>query len=114
MEQVGPKFPKLSFRLWYAEGGCYFAGITTVEDDNVSTEELDYVEAQIQERGSYQVQCGYCDVEIEITSKDAVRICDECIEHRCANCQKEDDVHVDGKCPFDATVFKHVDPKKVT
>jgi hypothetical protein len=108
LAQVGPKFPKLSFRLWYAEGGCYFAGVCTVENDNVSNEEKDYVEAQIEERGSYDVDCSYCDGPMSIESKDAVRICDECIDHRCANCKNEDAVHIDGKCPFDASMFQHI------
>ena len=113
LAQVGPKFPKLSFRLWYAEGGCDFAGVYTVEDDHASNEEKDYVEAQIEERGSYQVCCGYCDNEMEISSKDAVRICEECLAHRCDNCGKQDDAHIDGKCPFDSTMFKHVSPEKI-
>ena len=50
---------------------------------------------------------------MEISTKDAVRICDECLEHRCANCKEEDTVHVDGKCPFDATKFKHISTEKV-
>jgi hypothetical protein len=112
LSQVGPKFPKLSFRLWYAEGGCYFAGIYTVENEETSNEEKDYIEAQIEERGSYEVQCEHCDTEMEISSKDALRVCEECLEHRCGNCGKQDDTHVDGKCPFDATTFKHMSPEK--
>ena len=113
LTKVGPQFPKLSFRLWYAEGGCDFGGVYTVEDDHASNEEKDFVEAQIEERGSYQVCCGYCDDEMEITSKDEVRICEECLAHRCDNCGKQDDAHIDGKCPFDSTKFKNISADKI-
>lgn len=111
LAKVGPKFPDLSFRLWYAEGGCYFAGVYTVEGDNASNEEKDYVEAQIEENGSYQVTCEHCDNEIEITSKNEGRICDDCVQFRCVRCGKHEDVHVDGKCPFDSTTFKNSSEK---
>jgi len=113
LTKVGPQFPKLSFRLWYAEGGCDFAGIYTVEDDNACNEEKDFVEAQIEENGRYQVCCGYCDNEMDITDKDEVRICEECLAHRCDNCGEQDDVHIDGKCPFDSTKFKNISAEKV-
>lgn len=113
LARVGPKFPSLSFRLWYAEGGCDFAGIYTVEDDNAWNEEKDFVEAQIEAHGSYQVCCHYCDNEMEITSKEDVRVCDDCLQFRCDNCgnQKEDHLE-EGKCPFEATTFKNVSPEK--
>jgi uncharacterized CHY-type Zn-finger protein len=114
LAQVGPQFPKLSFRLWYAEGGCDFAGVYTVENDNAWNEEKDFVEAQLEEHGSYQVCCGYCDNEMEITSKDDVRICEDCLKFRCANCGSHEDAHLEeGKCPFDSTKFKNVSTEKV-
>jgi len=113
LKTVGPMFPKLSFRLWYCEEGAYFAGIYTVEGDDGSNEEKDCIDAQIEERGSYNVQCGYCDDEMEITSKDAVRICEDCLKFRCDNCGKQDDVHIDGKCPFDSTKFKNISAEKI-
>ena len=115
LAQVGPQFPKLSFRLWYAEGGCYFAGVYTVEDDSASNEEKDFVEAQIEENGSYQVCCSYCDNEMEIISKDDVRICEDCLKFRCDNCGNQKEDHMEkGKCPFDSTTFKNISPEKVS
>ena len=114
LTKVGPQFPKLSFRLWYAEGGCDFAGVYTVEDDNASNEEKDFVEAQIEERGSYEVQCGYCDAPIEITEKDAVRICDDCLKFRCDNCGQHQNAHMEEeKCTFDSTKFKNISAEKI-
>jgi hypothetical protein len=113
LASVGPKFPMLTLRLWYAEGGSYFAGVYTVEGDDANNEEKDYVDAQIEERGSISVQCGYCDEDIEISDKAAVRICEDCLQYRCTNCEKHQDEHIDGKCPFDATMFKNISPEKV-
>lgn len=108
LAKVGPKFPKLSLRLWYAEGGCYFAGVYVVENDSASNEEKDYIEAQLEEYGHYQVNCEHCDNELEITSKADIRICEDCLKHRCDNCGNQDTAHIDGKCPFDATMFKNI------
>jgi hypothetical protein len=114
LAQVGPQFPELSFRLWYAEGGCDFAGVYTVEGDSACNEEKDFVEAQLEERGSYEVQCGYCDNEMEITSKDEVRICEDCLKFRCDNCGNHEDAHLDeGKCPFDSTKFRNISAEKI-
>lgn len=113
LAQVGPQFPELSFRLWYAEGGCDFAGVYTVEDANASNEEKDFLEAQIEERGSYEVQCGYCDNEMEIISKNEVRICEDCLKFRCGNCEQHKDAHIEGKCPFDSTKFKNISAEKI-
>jgi hypothetical protein len=111
--KVGPQFPKLSFRLWYAEGGCDFAGVYTVEDDNACNEEKGYVEAQIEEYGSFGVSCGYCDEEMVITSKDEVRICDDCRQFRCIHCARHKTTHLDdGQCAFDSTTFKNISAEK--
>jgi hypothetical protein len=112
LERVGPQFPKLSFRLWYAEGGAYYAGVSTVEGDNVSHTEKDYVEAQIEERGSYEVQCEYCDAEMDIFHKAAAQVCEGCLQHLCGHCKKHEDTHIEGKCPFESTMFKNISPEK--
>lgn len=113
LTEVGPQFPALSFRLWYAEGGCDFAGVYTVEGDNANNEEKDYVEAQLEEYGSYEVSCEHCDNGVEIEAKDAVRICDDCLQFRCAHCRNHENAHLEeGKCPFDATTFKNISAEK--
>jgi len=112
--KIGPKFPKLSFRLWYAEGGVGFAGVLTVEGSDSCNEEKDYVEAHIEEYGGYGVECSYCDSDMEISQKDALRVCEDCLKFRCAACDKHQDAHLeDEKCPFDATVFKNISAEKI-
>jgi len=107
LRTVGPMFPQLFFRLWYAEG-LVFAGVYLVEGDNVSHEEMDYVTAQIDERGYYATECSMCGGDLEITTVDAELVCEDCQLHRCVNCQKLDTEHAGGKCLFEATTFKRL------
>jgi hypothetical protein len=109
VKTVGPKFPKLSFRLWYAEGGMSFGGVLTVENDDVALEEMSYVAAKIVEHGQYEADCECCEEPIQIYRERDMRICASCLAHRCENCGKTDDIHIEGKCPFDSTQFKHIE-----
>jgi hypothetical protein len=100
------QFPTLSFRLWYAEGGCDFAGVVTAQNGDYSDESKDFVEAHIEEYGQYNACCEYCDHDVELFTKEDRRICQECAEHVCKHCRQLDKDHVDGKCLLDATTFE--------
>lgn len=104
-------FPELEFRLFYSEGGNYFAGVMHAHGEESSTEERDYLEAQIEEYGSYSACCEQCDSEVTLHAVSDSRVCDDCLTHVCANCKHRDEEHLDGKCLYDASTFKPLKEK---
>lgn len=111
LRETAKKFPKLEFRLFYSEGGNNFAGVLNAHGEESSNEDLNYLEAMISEYGSYTACCEHCDSDVEMHSKDDGRVCDNCLEHLCANCSKFEDDHQNGKCLFDTTTFKPIKDK---
>lgn len=107
LEETVTQFQNLRFELWYAEEGMGFAGITTFESGEKADEEsMDTIEAHIKELGAYDISCEACLAEdIQLTHVDQVRICPNCLEHRCFHCEELDTTHVEGKCMFDATTY---------
>lgn len=108
LRATAPQFPELEFRLFYAEGGANFAGVMMAQDEETSVEDKGFLEAMIEEDGSYNASCTYCDEEVDIYRADDPCVCPDCREHVCTHCLHRDEDHVDGKCLFDATKFKPI------
>lgn len=109
LQAIGPQFPELSFRLFYAEGGGYFAGAVSVRGDEVTSEEKHYIDAMIERDGSYEIQCDHCPELTTITVRAETYMCQTCRQERCAHCKEIKKHHMGKKkkCPFSTTSFKH-------
>ena len=115
LEATIEKFPKLQFRLFYAEGGMGFAGVIYGEDGQSHKEEKgEYVAAMIEEYGSFSACCEHCDDEVVLEDADERRVCADCMQHVCVHCNKLDTEHIDGKCLYDSGMFKSLSDAEAT
>ena len=107
LQATASQFPKLEFRLFYAEGGCDFAGVARAEGDDFGDEPYgNYVSGMIDEHGSYTTVCEHCESDLELNDVTDSRVCSNCLEHLCSHCKELDTNHGEnGKCLFDASVF---------
>jgi hypothetical protein len=102
------KYPSITFRLWYAEGGVDFGGVLELKNEEVQEiQSYSYRKAMLVQYGELADDCEACGEPYPSEEESpAHSLCDSCYEKRCVHCDKDREDHANGQCLFDTTKFK--------